>query len=134
MSIPVVILCGGRGTRLAEQTTTRPKPLVEIGGKPILWHIMMNYSKYGFNEFILALGYKGLQIKGYFLNHHMLWNIHFVDTGQDTMTGGRLKQLNLQSTFMMTYGDGVSDVNLDMLLETTTRHSILSSINKMDIP
>ena len=135
--IPVVILCGGMGTRLAEQTEVRPKPLVEIGGRPILWHIMKHYSRYGFNEFILALGYKGEQIKRYFLdfnglnqdftvslndgairsinqNHCEPWKVHLIDTGQTTLTGGRLKRLAPminQDTFMMTYGDGVSDVN-----------------------
>ncbi len=139
--IPVVILCGGMGTRLAEQTEVRPKPLVEVGGRPILWHIMKHYSRYGFDEFILALGYKGEMIKRYFLdfytlqqdftvtladgqsrvikeNHGEKWTVHLVDTGQETLTGGRLKRLagliGLRP-FMMTYGDGVCDVDLDML-------------------
>jgi len=141
-NIPVVILCGGMGTRLAEQTEIRPKPLVEIGGKPILWHIMKHYSCYGFNEFILALGYKGEMIKRYFLDFYSLgqdftitldngqiqtisknngekWIVHLVDTGLATQTGGRLKKLGRligSTTFMMTYGDGVCDVNLDKLL------------------
>ena len=141
--IPVVILCGGMGTRLVEYTEVRPKPLVEVGGRPILWHIMKHYSRYGFNEFILALGYKGEQIKRYFLDFNSLnqdftvslndgairsinqnncdpWKVHLVDTGQTTLTGGRLKRLASminQETFMMTYGDGVSDVNLDKLLK-----------------
>jgi glucose-1-phosphate cytidylyltransferase len=139
--IPVVILCGGAGTRLAEQTEVRPKPLVEIGGRPILWHIMKHYSRYGFNEFVLALGYKGDQIKRYFLDYHAVgrdmtisladgrvaplsgnsepWCVHLVDTGEATLTGGRLRQLEplLRSgTFMLTYGDGVADVHLDDLL------------------
>lgn len=142
-NIPVVILCGGRGTRLAEYTEVRPKPLVEVGGKPILWHIMKHYSQYGFNEFVLALGYKGEQIKRYFLDLHTLsqdftvslnngavqsinpnhteaWKVHLIETGQTTMTGGRLKRLASminKRTFMMTYGDGVSNVNLDRLLK-----------------
>lgn len=142
-SIPVVILCGGMGTRLAEQTEIRPKPMVEIGGQPILWHIMKHYSYYGFNEFILALGYKGEQIKRYFLDFYTLgrdftvtlengkvhtikdnkvdpWRVHLVDTGQASLTGWRLKQLEPligKRTFMMTYGDGVSNVNLKKLLE-----------------
>ena len=114
--IPVVILCGGAGTRLSEQTEVRPKPLVEIGGRPIVWHIMKHYSRYGFNEFVLALGYKGDQIKRYFLGlsrrlagHHRQsrrrqrvadrratsepWTVHLVDTGESTLTGGRLRQL-----------------------------------------
>lgn len=141
--IPVVILCGGMGTRLAEQTDIRPKPMVEIGGRPFLWHIMKHYSYYGFNEFILALGYKGEFIKRFFLNFHALcqdftvsvedgkihtinhnepepWQVHLVDTGQTTLTGGRLKCLETligDRTFMMTYGDGVSNVNLDTLLK-----------------
>ena len=145
-NIPVVILCGGMGTRLAEYTEVRPKPLVEIGGKPILWHIMKHYSKYGFNEFILALGYKGEQIKRYFLDFYSLnqdfavslndgkiqsinsnhcdpWKVHLIDTGQNTFTGGRLKRLASiinQESFMMTYGDGVSNVNLDTLLKFHT--------------
>ncbi len=143
-SIPVVILCGGSGTRLAEQTEVRPKPLVEIGGRPILWHIMKHYSRYGFNEFVLALGYKGDQIKRYFLEYHAIgrdmtvsladgriapltgsnhkepWTVHLVDTGESTMTGGRLRQLRpllSRGTFMLTYGDGVGNVPLDRLLE-----------------
>jgi glucose-1-phosphate cytidylyltransferase len=139
--IPVVILCGGAGTRLAEQTEVRPKPLVEIGGRPILWHIMKHYSRYGFNEFVLALGHKGDQIKRYFLDYHAVgqdmtislqdgrvaplqnnrepWTVHLVDTGEATLTGGRLRQLQYlvgSGTFMLTYGDGVADVRLDDLL------------------
>ena len=138
---PVVILCGGMGTRLAEYTEVRPKPLVEIGGKPILWHIMMHYAHYGFHEFYLALGYKGEQIKKYFLDFYALnqdfhvtldnghvrslskssgypWQVHLIDTGQQTLTAGRLKKLEPligNRRFMMTYGDGVSNVNLDDL-------------------
>ena len=134
--IPVVILCGGPGTRLAEQTEVRPKPLVEIGGRPILWHIMKHYSRYGFNEFVLALGHKGDQIKRYFLDYHAVgqdmtislqdgqrraaattrmepWKVHLVDTGEATLTGGRLRQLQPligDGTFMLTYGDGVGNV------------------------
>lgn len=140
--IPVVILCGGAGTRLSEQTETRPKPLVEIGGRPILWHIMKHYSKYGFNEFVLALGYKGDQIKRYFLGYQQVWQditvnlvdgsvsslnknpepwkVHLVDTGESTLTGGRLTQLASlvdSGTFMLTYGDGVSNVNINKLLD-----------------
>jgi glucose-1-phosphate cytidylyltransferase len=139
--MPVVILCGGSGTRLTEQTEVRPKPLVEIGGRPILWHIMKHYSRYGFNEFVLALGYKGDQIKRYFLDYHAVgqdmtislqdgcvvplnnsnepWTVHLVDTGAATLTGGRLRQLQPvigNRTFMLTYGDGVGDVPLDQLL------------------
>lgn len=147
-NIPVVILCGGMGSRLSEQTEVRPKPMVEIGGRPILWHIMKHYSHYGFNEFILALGYKGELIKRYFLDFHSLsqdftvsvkdgrvhtinhnesepWSVHLIDTGQKTLTGGRLKRLEKKiknRTFMMTYGDGVSNVNLKSLLVFHQKH------------
>jgi glucose-1-phosphate cytidylyltransferase len=139
--IPVVILCGGFGTRLSEQTEVRPKPLVEIGGRPILWHIMKHYARYGFTEFVLALGYKGDLIKRYFLDYHAVgrdltislvdgqvvpinnsvepWTVHLVDTGEATLTGGRLRQLQPlvgNGTFMLTYGDGVGNVCLDQLL------------------
>jgi glucose-1-phosphate cytidylyltransferase len=141
--IPVVILCGGQGTRIAEMSDGMPKPMVEVGGRPILWHIMKHYSIYGFKEFILALGYKGEQIKRYFLEFHSLnrdfsiylkdgkintindsdiedWQVHLVDTGQETLTGGRIKRLAdiiAKRTFMMTYGDGVSNVDLAQLLK-----------------
>ena len=139
--VPVVILCGGAGTRLAEQTEVRPKPLVEIGGRPIVWHIMKHYAQYGFTEFVLALGYKGDQIKRYFLDYHAMgqdmtvslesgaivpltsrrepWTVHLVDTGEGTLTGGRLRQLSSfieRGTFMLTYGDGVCNVPIDQLL------------------
>lgn len=142
----VVILCGGQGTRLREETEIQPKPMVGIGGKPILWHIMNIYSFYGYNEFVLALGYKGEMIKEYFLNycHHQSdlsidlrtgkvttvnnnvkdWMVHLVDTGLNSMTGGRLHRLQkmLKETFMLSYGDGVSDVNIDNLLEFHKSH------------
>ena len=138
----VVILAGGLGTRLAEETEVRPKPMVEIGGRPILWHIMKHYSSYGFNEFVIALGYKGDVIKRFFLDYSSLggsvsinmssrevtlrdqldedWLVHLVDTGLESETGGRIGRLRdyiKDETFMMTYGDGVSNVNLDALLE-----------------
>jgi glucose-1-phosphate cytidylyltransferase len=138
-----VILCGGLGTRLAEETTLRPKPMVYIGGRPILWHIMNIYGHYGMNQFVLALGYKGEVIKEYFLNYYALnsdleinlasgelsyqkkcprnWKIELIDTGEKTMTGGRLLRLKSQlkdgGTFMLTYGDGVANVNIQKLLE-----------------
>ncbi len=140
--IPVVILCGGQGTRLREETAFKPKPLVEIGGRPILWHIMKIYSYYGFNEFILALGYKGDMIKRYFLNYEAMnndftidlksktltyhdnttedWVVTLADTGDETQTGGRIKRLEKYidtPRFMATYGDGVADINLLELLE-----------------
>jgi glucose-1-phosphate cytidylyltransferase len=138
----VVILCGGMGTRLMEETTVLPKPMVEIGGKPILWHIMNIYAHYGYNEFIIALGYKGDKIKEYFLNYRNLesdltidlktgntiispkcnrdWIVHLVDTGLHTLTGGRIKRLApllKDETFMVTYGDGVANVDIDKLVK-----------------
>jgi glucose-1-phosphate cytidylyltransferase len=141
----VVILCGGQGTRLREETEYRPKPMVAIGGKPILWHIMKTYSAYGFHDFILCLGYKGEMIKDYFINYDLLnsdftiqlgskqivkdhvshdearWRVSLVDTGLETMTGGRLARVRNyvedDGEFMVTYGDGVADVNLDALLQ-----------------
>jgi glucose-1-phosphate cytidylyltransferase len=141
--VPVVILCGGMGTRLAERTQVCPKPLVEIGHKPIIWHIMKHYTVYQYNKFILALGYKGEEIKRYFLDFFHCsrdfsvnlrdgtvrttcedkaesWEVHMVDTGLKTLTGGRLQRLQpllTGGTFMMTYGDGVGTVDLDRLLE-----------------
>jgi glucose-1-phosphate cytidylyltransferase len=143
----VVILAGGLGTRLAEETVTRPKPMVEIGDKPILWHIMKTYGHYGFNEFIIALGYKGYMVKEYFANYAMHnsdltfdmctgatevhssttepWKVTLVDTGADTMTGGRLRRVAPYlggETFMMTYGDGVADVRIDELVAFHRAH------------
>ncbi|HLD86894.1 MAG TPA: glucose-1-phosphate cytidylyltransferase [Candidatus Nanoarchaeia archaeon] len=137
-----VILCGGRGTRMREETEFRPKPLVEIGGMPILWHIMKIYAHYGVNDFVLCLGYKGHMIKQFFLDlevynkdvtynpktkkliHHYPqdvedWNITFAETGQDSLTGSRIKQIEKyidEENFYLTYGDGVSDINLKDLL------------------
>lgn len=133
-----VILAGGLGTRISEETTTKPKPMIEIGGKPILWHIMKTYSAHGINEFIICCGYKGYVIKEYFANYflHMSdvtfdmahnkmevhqryaepWKVTLVDTGEETMTGGRLKRvasyIKDEDAFCFTYGDGVSDVNI----------------------
>jgi glucose-1-phosphate cytidylyltransferase len=137
----VVILAGGLGSRLSEETTVRPKPMVELGGKPILWHIMKIYSHFGLNDFVLCLGYKGYLIKEYFANYflHMSdvtfdfrsnkttvhqhnaepWTVTLVETGEKTMTGGRLRRVRdhlPDETFCMTYGDGVSDVNIQELL------------------
>jgi glucose-1-phosphate cytidylyltransferase len=159
-NIPVVILCGGMGTRLAEQTEVRPKPLVEIGGRPILWHIMKHYARYGFDEFALALGYKGEQIKRYFLDYYTLgrdltvcledgqvqtlnrnemehWRVHLVDTGLNTLTGGRLKRLEPligRDTFMLTYGDGVGDVDLNALLAFHRSHGGLVTLTAVRPP
>jgi glucose-1-phosphate cytidylyltransferase len=136
----VVILAGGLGSRLSEETTVRPKPMVELGGKPVLWHIMKTYSHYGLNDFVICLGYKGYVIKEYFANYFMHmsditinlannelkvhqsmsepWTVTLVDTGETTMTGGRLKRVrqHIDGTFCFTYGDGLSDVNITDLL------------------
>ena len=136
----VVILAGGLGSRLSEETTVRPKPMVELGGKPVLWHIMKIYSQYGLNDFVVCLGYKGYVIKEYFANYflHMSdvtfdlrtnrmkvhssmsepWTVTLVDTGDDTMTGGRLARVrdHIDGTFCFTYGDGLSDVNITELI------------------
>lgn len=116
----VVLLAGGLGTRLSEYTKTIPKPMVSIAGRPLLLHIMEHYVKYGFNDFYIALGYKGDVIKKYFKKNNFGLNITMIPTGQNTMTGGRIKRLSKyigQETFMMTYGDGVSNVNLKKLLQ-----------------
>lgn len=138
----VVILAGGLGTRLSEETALKPKPMIEIGDKPILWHIMKLYSAHGFNDFLICLGYKGLLIKEYFSNYALHnsdvtfdmrtgemtvhqsttepWRVTLVDTGADTMTGGRIKRMQGfvgDETFMLTYGDGLADVDITRLLE-----------------
>ncbi len=117
-NIPVVILCGGRGTRLDPHTRLTPKPLIKIGQEPILHHIMKLYAHYGFNNFILCLGHLGERIREYFKGHSN-WEITFVDTGMETNTGGRIKQIEeyiKEKTFMATYGDGLADINLKDLL------------------
>jgi glucose-1-phosphate cytidylyltransferase len=116
----VVILAGGLGTRISEYTKTIPKPMIEICKKPIIYHIMKHYSNHGFKDFYVALGYKGHIIKKYFKNKKFDWNINLIETGQKTMTGGRLKRLKKylgNETFMMTYGDGLSNVDLKRLLK-----------------
>ena len=116
----VIILSGGYGTRLSEYTDAIPKPMVKIGDLPILVHIMKSYSKYNFNDFVIALGYKGEMIKKYFEKNSTNWNIKLIDTGEKTMTGGRLKRLKEEignETFMLTYGDGLSNINIKKLLE-----------------
>lgn len=148
-----ILLAGGLGTRLSEKTVDCPKPMVEIGGKPMLWHIMQLYSAYGYNEFVLALGYKSDLIKQYFFHFHALnnnlsvnlstgqttihkknslsWNIHLVDTGLHTQTGGRLKRLKKwigHERFMMTYGDGLSDVDIGNLVEFHCAHGKLATV------
>jgi glucose-1-phosphate cytidylyltransferase len=155
----VVIFAGGMGTRLAEETSTRPKPMVEIGGKPILWHIMKIYSHYGFNEFVICLGYKGFMIKEYFINY-FLYNsditvelgsnkvdVHYsngesfkvtlVDTGIETNTAGRLKKVQKfldNETFMLTYGDGVTDLNIQSLIDFHKQSGNLATLTAVQIP
>ena len=116
----VVILAGGLGTRLSEYTKVIPKPMVKINKKPIINYIIEHYSKFDLNEFYIATGYKGNIIKDYFKNKFKKKKIHIIDTGQNTMTGGRLKRLKpyLDETFLMTYGDGISNVNINSLIET----------------
>ena len=114
-----VILAGGYGTRISEESHLLPKPMIEIGGKPILWHIMKIYSTYKIDDFVICLGYKGEKIKEYFDQFDSkLWNIKLIDTGADTMTGGRLKRIQdeIDGTFCVTYGDGLSDINLNDLI------------------
>jgi glucose-1-phosphate cytidylyltransferase len=155
----VVILSGGLGSRLAEETEMKPKPMVEIGGQPILWHIMQHYAHFGFKEFYLTLGYRGEVIKRFFMDYHSLngsisidlrsgqvdrherecedWVVHLQNTGQDTNTGGRVKRLESQlrdGTFMITYGDGVCDVNLNELLEFHRAHGRIATITAVRPP
>ena len=114
-----VILAGGYGTRISEESHLKPKPMIEIGGKPILWHIMKIYSNYDINEFVICCGYKGEKIKEYFSNTNSApWNIELVDTGLDTMTGGRLKRIqnHIDGTFCATYGDGLGDIDINNLI------------------
>jgi glucose-1-phosphate cytidylyltransferase len=155
----VAILAGGFGSRLAEETEVKPKPMVEIGGKPILWHIMMHYHRYGFDEFVIALGYKGDYIKRWMrdfftMDGHMTvrtatgeievknnrspnWTIHLVETGSGTLTGGRIKRLAPwlgDDTFMLTWGDGVSDVDLNKLLTFHKSHGKLATMTAVRPP
>jgi glucose-1-phosphate cytidylyltransferase len=156
----VIILAGGLGTRLSEETNLKPKPMVEIGTKPILWHIMNIYAKFGFKEFMIALGYKGEYIKEYFLNFYNFnnnisidmatgettihngactdWKVHLIDTGLHSQTGGRLKRLKdwltEDETFMFTYGDGVADINLGKLLKFHQSHGKLATVTTVRSP
>ena len=132
-----VILAGGYGTRISEESNIIPKPLIEIGGKPILWHIMKIYSAYKIDDFIICLGYKGEKIKEYFEQFDSkLWNIQLIDTGLDTMTGGRLKRIQdkIDNTFCMTYGDGVSDVNLNNLVTFHKEKKSLATLTAIHPP
>jgi len=136
--MPVVILCGGKGTRLGAMTETMPKPMVEIGGRPIIWHIMKHYAHYGHNEFILALGYKGEKIREYFAYFKDEdWIIHLVDTEAGALTGGRMKRVEHLlggKAFMMTYGDGVATVDIDKLLEFHEGHEGLVTLTAVRPP
>lgn len=153
LHMKVVILAGGLGTRISEETIIRPKPMIEIGGRPILWHILKMYSRYGFNEFVICLGFKGYMIKEYFSNYFMHmsdvtfdvmnntmliherhaepWKVTLIDTGVETMTGGRLKRISRHlnnETFMMTYGDGVADIDIAKLVEYHKSHGKLATV------
>ena len=133
----VVILAGGFGTRLSEYTDTIPKPMVPIGNKPIIEHIMDIYSSYGHKEFFIALGYKGDEIKNYFKNFKKDWKINLIDTGSDTLTGGRLKRLEKylsNETFLMTYGDGISNINIDQLIKFHEKHKKMFTISAVRPP
>ena len=133
----VILLAGGFGTRLPEYTKTIPKPMVSIAGKPMLLHIMKLYAKYGFKDFYIALGYKGEIIKKFFNKKFFDWNINFVETGKNTMTGGRLKRLKKyigKETFMMTYGDGLSNINLKKLLKFHKKNKKLVTLTAVRPP
>jgi len=156
----VVIFAGGLGTRISEETSLRPKPMVEIGSMPILWHIMKSYSAHGFNEFVICCGYKGYVIKEYFANYflhmsdvtidmatnHMQvhqkkaedWKITLVDTGEDTMTGGRLKRIKEyvenETAFFLTYGDGVSDIDITATLAFHQKHKKWATVTAVQPP
>lgn len=152
-NLKVVILAGGFGTRISEESHLRPKPMIEIGDRPILWHIMKTYSGFGFNDFIICLGYKGYMIKEYFANYYLHqsdvtidlkendmkihdskaepWKITLVDTGLNTMTGGRIKRIKKyveDGTFMLTYGDGIGSVDISELLEFHKKHNRYATV------
>jgi len=132
-----VILAGGYGTRISEESNIIPKPLIAIGGKPILWHIMKIYSAYKIDDFVICLGYKGEKIKEYFEQFDSkLWNIQLIDTGLDTMTGGRLKRIQdkIDNTFCVTYGDGLSDVNLNNLVTYHKEKKSLATLTAIHPP
>jgi len=132
-----VILAGGYGTRISEESNIIPKPLIAIGGKPILWHIMKIYSAYKIDDFVICLGYKGEKIKEYFEQFDSkLWNIQLIDTGLDTMTGGRLKRIQdkIDNTFCVTYGDGLSDVNLNNLVTFHKEKKSLATLTAIHPP
>ena len=133
----IVILAGGYGTRISEYTKTIPKPMIKIRNKPILVHIMEHYASYGFDNFYIALGYKGKVIKDYFKNKKFKWKINLINTGLKTMTGGRLKRLKKyikNESFFMTYGDGVSDINLKKLLNFHKKNNKLVTLTAVRPP
>jgi glucose-1-phosphate cytidylyltransferase len=157
--VKAVILAGGLGTRISEETHLKPKPMIEIGGKPVLWHIMKTYSTYGINDFIICLGYKGYMIKEYFANYYLHmsdvtfdiqnnsmqvhqntaepWKVTLVDTGDETMTGGRLKRVRNHigdGEFCFTYGDGVSDVNIRSLIDFHQGQQTLATVTAVQPP
>lgn len=153
-----IILAGGRGTRLEEETYLKPKPLIEVGGRPLLWHIMKSYSLYNINEFVICLGYKGYMIKEYFNNYFLHnsdvtldiknnkmevnqintepWLVTLVDTGEKTMTGGRIKRVkkHVDETFCLTYGDGLSDVNISESIEFHNKNKFTTTITAIQPP
>lgn len=157
-TMKVAILAGGLGTRLSEETESKPKPMVEIGGRPILWHIMKYYAHSGFNEFFVALGYKGEVIKEFFVNYRTLradltvrlgngavecrgctdddWTVHLIETGMATNTGGRIKRLQpyLTETFMVTYGDGIANIDLPLLVAFHKAHGKLATVTAVRPP
>ncbi len=136
-NMKVVILAGGLGTRLAEYTKTIPKPMINIAGKPIILHIMKFYAKYGFKNFYIALGYKGSVIRNFFKKNSFGWNVNLIETGKNTMTGGRLKRLKKivgNETFMMTYGDGLSNVNLKKLVKFHKKNKKLVTMTAVRPP
>lgn len=155
----VVILAGGHGTRLSEETIAKPKPMVEVGQRPLIWHIMKHYSHHGFKEFVIALGYRAEVIKNYFLNYYHIsgdilvdvgtqtievtrsssdhWKIHLIDTGLNTLTGGRLKRLQSllsDSPFMLTYGDGLSNIDIQSLLAFHGKQNKLATVTAVRPP
>ena len=133
----VVILAGGLGTRLSEYTHSIPKPMIDINGKPMIYYIMKHYAKSGFKDFYVALGYKGNVIRKFFKNRSYGWNINLIDTGKNTMTGGRLKRLKKylgKDTFMMTYGDGISNVNIKKLLNFHKKNNKLVTVTAVRPP
>ena len=132
-----VILAGGYGTRISEESHLKPKPMIEVGGKPILWHIMKIYSAHKINDFVICLGYKGDKIKEYFSKFDSTsWNIQLVDTGEDTMTGGRLKRIqdHIDDTFCVTYGDGLSDVDINRLISFHKEKKTLATLTAIHPP